>query len=241
MITMKIFKEAFEKILSRERLGRCDFHTHSFFSDGVLLPMEQLRRAYVTGHEVYAITDHASASNLDIIQKLTKDCELAIKHWGLLALPGVELTHVPADAIKEISEQAREMGAFIIVIHGETISEPVEPKTNVKAAECLNTDILAHPGLITNEVAQKCKSNEVFVEITSNPSHSMTNGHVAKVGLQEDVSFVQNTDTHKPASMLSYEEGEKVLESAGFTKEKITNILQNDTRNLIQKIFNRMF
>ena len=241
MITMKVFKEALEEFLSKEKLGRCDFHTHSFFSDGVLLPIEQLRRAHVTGHEAYAITDHASASNLDIIPKLAKDCELAIKHWGLLALPGVELTHVPANAIQEVSEQAREMGAFIIVIHGETISEPVEPKTNLKAAECMQTDILAHPGLITNEVAKKCKSNNVFVEITSNPSHSMTNGHVAEIGLQEDVSFVQNTDTHRPTSMLSYEEGEKVLEGAGFTKEKITTILQKDTRNLIQKIFDRMF
>ncbi len=42
--------------------------------------MEQLRRASVLGHEAYAITDHVSASNLDIIPKLAKDCELAIKH-----------------------------------------------------------------------------------------------------------------------------------------------------------------
>lgn len=203
--------------------------------------MEQLRRALVIGHEAYAITDHASASNLDIIPKLAKDCELAIKHWGMLALPGVELTHVPANAIEEVAEKARELGAFVIVVHGETISEPVEPGTNLNAAKLANVDILAHPGLLTNEEARLCKQNNVFVEITTNPSHSMTNGHIAKVGLKEDVNFIHNTDTHKPASMLTYSQGEEALLGTGFHSDVITKILQDNVRSLVTKIYAEMF
>ncbi len=238
---MKVFKNAIENFLSKEKIGRCDFHTHSFFSDGVLLPMELLRRAFIFGHEAYAITDHVSASNLDIIPKLTKDCELAIKHWGILALPGVELTHVPANAIEEVAEQAREMGAFVIVVHGETISEPVEPGTNLNAAKLSNVDILAHPGLLSKEEARLCKQNNVFVEITTNPSHSITNGHIAKVGLKEKVSFIQNTDTHKPTSMLSYSQGEDVLLGTGFHSDIVSKILQDNVRSLITKIEDKMF
>ena len=48
-----------------------DFHTHSFFSDGALLPMELIRRAHVSGYTVMAITDHASASNIeDLVEKV---------------------------------------------------------------------------------------------------------------------------------------------------------------------------
>lgn len=122
------------------------------------------------------ITDHVSLSTLDIIPKLIEDCKLATKHWGMLSLPGVELTHVPVNAIEEVVEKSIEKGALIIVIHGETIAEHVEPGTNLKAANCKNVDILAHPGLLTKDVADQCKKNNVFVEITSNRTHSITNG-----------------------------------------------------------------
>ena len=67
----------------------------------------------------YAITDHASASTLDIIPKVVKDCELATKHWGIIAIPGIELTHVPVGAMDELIDQSLELGAKIIVIHGD--------------------------------------------------------------------------------------------------------------------------
>ena len=237
---MKVLKNAIDDILSKEQIGRCDFHTHSFFSDGVLLPMEQLRRAHVVGHEVYAITDHVSASNLDIIPKIARDCELAIKHWGIVAISGVEITHVPANAIPDIAKQAKEIGAQIVVVHGETISEPVEEGTNLIAAKCKDVDILAHPGMITNEEAKYCKRNNIFVEITSNPSHSVANGHVKKIGLQEDVQFIQNTDTHRPQNMMKYSEVEKFLFGNGFTKTECEIILQDNVKALLSKIFERI-
>jgi len=36
VIETLIFNEAIEKLLAQEKIGRCDFHTHSFLSDGVL-------------------------------------------------------------------------------------------------------------------------------------------------------------------------------------------------------------
>ena len=35
-----------------------DFHTHTFLSDGVLSPMELIRRAHDKGYAAIAITDH---------------------------------------------------------------------------------------------------------------------------------------------------------------------------------------
>jgi histidinol phosphatase-like PHP family hydrolase len=211
---MLIFKEAIENLLAEEKIGRCDFHTHSFLSDGVLLPMEQLRRAFVHGHVGYGITDHVSLSTLDVIPKLIEDCKLATKHWGILALPGID--------------------------HGETIAEPVEPGTNLVAAKNKNVDILAHPGLLTKEVADQCKKNNVFVEITSNRTHSITNGHVAKIGKKSQVKFIQNTDTHRPSDMRSYEEGERILIASGFTKNEATVILQDNIRAFLSKIYERL-
>ena len=237
---MNVLKEAIEQYLTKDNFGRCDFHTHSFLSDGVLLPIEALRRAHVLDTEVYAITDHASASTLDLIPKIVKDCELATKHWGIIAIPGIELTHVPVGAMDELIQEAIDLGAVIIVIHGETISEPVEKGTNLRAAKNENVDILAHPGMLTKEEAENCKKNSIFVEITANKNHTYTNGHVAKIGKEAGVDFIQNTDTHSPRDMITYEQGEQVLLAAGLTQQETTKTLQNNVRKLLTRIQKRL-
>ena len=49
---------------------RYDFHTHTVFSDGELIPSELVRRAKVLNHKAIAITDHGDASNYkELIEK----------------------------------------------------------------------------------------------------------------------------------------------------------------------------
>jgi putative hydrolase len=165
---------------------------------------------------------------------------LALKHWGIVALPGVEITHVPKEAIEKIAEAAIEQGALIIVVHGETISEPVEPGTNLQTAKIPLIDILAHPGLITKEEAKYCKLNNTFVEITSHRNHSKTNGIVAKIGREEKVDFIQNTDTHVPDNMLILEEAEEFLKATGFNENEINKILQENVRKLLKNIYEKL-
>jgi len=45
-------------------------------------------------------------------------------------------------------------------------------------------DILAHPGLISEEDASMAAKNNVYLEITTRKGHSLTNGHVAKTALK---------------------------------------------------------
>ena len=49
-----------------------DFHTHTFLSDGVLTPIELIRRAHVIGYRVMAITDHVGPGNVEFILKTLK-------------------------------------------------------------------------------------------------------------------------------------------------------------------------
>ena len=44
-----------------------DLHTHTLFSDGILLPSELVRRAYSAGYKALAITDHVDSSNIDFV------------------------------------------------------------------------------------------------------------------------------------------------------------------------------
>ena len=54
-----------------------------------------------------------------------------------------------------------------MVIHGETLVEPVPPGTNRASVECPDVDVLGHPGLLTEEEAALAVQNNVFLEITS--------------------------------------------------------------------------
>jgi putative hydrolase len=204
-----------------------DLHTHSLFSDGVLVPSELVRRAVMKGYEVIAITDHADASNLDFtIPRVTAACKELNRRWKITALPGIELTHIPPETFAELTDRARSLGAMIVVAHGETLVEPVHPGTNRAAIEA-RVDILAHPGLITREEAELAFKNGVHLEITARKGHSLSNGHVAKRAGETGAKLVIDTDTHEPGDLITDEFARNILLGAGLSTDAIAAIFQN--------------
>ena len=204
-----------------------DLHTHSLFSDGVLVPSELVRRAVMKGYEVIAITDHADASNLDFtIPRVTAACRELSKRWKIKALPGIELTHIPPETFGQLTKKARKLGAMIVVAHGETIVEPVHPGTDRAAIEAC-VDILAHPGLITPEEAALAARKGVHLEITTRKGHSLTNGHVARAALAAGAPMVIDTDTHEPGDLVTDAYAESVLLGAGLTKKQAAAVFGN--------------
>jgi histidinol phosphatase-like PHP family hydrolase len=204
-----------------------DLHTHSLFSDGVLVPSELVRRAVMKGYEVIAITDHADASNLDFtIPRVAAACKELNRRWKITALPGIELTHIPPETFAELTDRARSLGALIVVAHGETLVEPVHPGTNRAAIEA-RVDILAHPGLITKEEAELAFKNGVHLEITARKGHSLSNGHVAKIAAETGARLVIDTDTHEPGDLITDEFARNVLLGAGLGADAIAAVFQN--------------
>jgi histidinol phosphatase-like PHP family hydrolase len=218
-----------------------DLHTHSLFSDGVLVPSELVRRAMMKGYEVIAITDHADASNLDFtIPRVAAACKELNRRWKITALPGIELTHIPPETFTELTERARSLGAMIVVAHGETLVEPVHPGTNRAAIEA-RVDILAHPGLITKEEAELASKNGVHLEITARKGHSLSNGHVAWRAGEAGAKLVIDTDAHEPGDLITDEFARNILLGAGLSTAAITAIFQN-SKNLAAKataLFNK--
>ena len=210
-----------------------DLHTHSLLSDGQLLPSELVQRASVKGYQALAITDHVDLSNIDwVISRLIKDCRELSKSFDIQIIPGAEITHVPPGSIKPMAEEARRLGAKLVVAHGETIVEPVAPQTNRKALES-PIDILAHPGLITEDEVMLAKKNGIMLEITARKGHSLTNGHVAKMALKVGAELVLNTDGHSPDDLISDNQAQKIALGAGLTEEDY-NQLKKNTQKLLK-------
>jgi histidinol phosphatase-like PHP family hydrolase len=212
-----------------------DLHTHTLFSDGELLPAELVRRAEEIGYEAIALTDHADSSNLDwVVPRLVQVCRDLNRHRPIRAVPGIELTHLPPEMIATLVREARSLGAKIVVVHGETVVEPVLLGTNREAIEA-GADILAHPGLITEEEVLRAKEKNVFLEITARKGHSLGNGHVARLAKKIGARLVLNTDTHTPDNLISSNFALKVVRGAGLEAEDLQRMIEN-SRELLSRL-----
>ena len=213
-----------------------DLHTHTLFSDGELLPSELVRRAEVIGYKAIAITDHVDSSNIDfILPRIVKACKTLNKYWKIRSLPGVEITHVPLQEIALLVKFARKNGAKIVVVHGETISEPVIKGTNACAIKA-GCDILAHPGMITEDDVRLAKKKGVFLELTTRKSHSAPNKRLFKLAKAIGAKVVLDTDSHSGSDLVSDRQAEKLLANIGLTRLEIKAVF-NNSRNLVRRVW----
>lgn len=205
--------------------GLYDLHTHSILSDGEMLPIELIRRMAVIGYSTVAITDHTDTSNtVPVIKTLRLEQESA-RLFGVRLLCGVEITHVPPGQIAALAHKAKEAGADIVVIHGETPVEPVAPGTNHAACSCSDVDVLAHPGLITPEDAALAARNNIALELTSRGGHNRTNGHVAQIAREAGCQLVVDSDAHAPQDLLDERAKFVVARGAGLTDAECKDVI----------------
>ncbi len=212
-----------------------DLHTHTFLSDGVLIPSELVRRAQVKGYRAIAITDHVDASNVEIlVPQLVHVCQRLNDQGKVMVVPGVEVTHVPPKDLAAVVASARAAGAQLVVVHGETTVEPVAPGTNHQALK-LEIDILAHPGLITREEAALAAKRGIALELSARRGHSLSNGHVARMAQETGATLVLNTDAHEPEDLLTMAEARRVALGAGLSAREVERIYANAKR-LVERV-----
>ena len=205
--------------------GLYDLHTHTILSDGEMLPSELVRRMAVLGYTTVAITDHVDTSNAESVVKTLLDVQESARLFGVRLLCGVEITHVPPSLIAAVARQAREAGADIVIVHGETTVEPVAPGTNHAACACREVNVLAHPGLITHEDARLAQENGIALEITSRGGHNRTNGHVVRIARETSCQMVVDSDAHAPHDLLDKTGKETVAQGAGLTAAESDGIM----------------
>lgn len=219
-----------------------DFHTHTIFSDGELVPSELIRRAVHSGISTLAITDHADFSNIEfILSNIIKICDKINSlnlniNSNFIVMPGVEITHVPPSLIGEAVSLARKSGAVIVIVHGETLNEPVEKGTN-SAALKEDIDILAHPGLITEEDALSAKKNDIYLELSYRKGHCLSNGHVFNTAKKTGANLIISSDAHSPNDIINEKAYNNVGYGTGLNSADIEKIKTNAV-NITRKRLN---
>ena len=221
--------------------ARIDFHFHSIFSDGALLPAAIAYEAAKLNHQAIAITDHIDASNIeDVCCALTKFVNEQGPSLPVKVIPGVEISYLEPNLIKKYAEKAKKLGAKIIVVHGESPVEPVPKGTNRAALQLKGlVDILAHPGWITEEEAIMAKVNNVYLEISARKGHRKGNRHVAKLAKQFGAKLLVDSDGHSEKDLVSQQQALEIALLAGLTRPAATKVIKDNAQELLKKIARR--
>ena len=201
-----------------------DLHTHSLLSDGELLPEELIRHSEALGYRLLVIADHAGFCNMaETIAALKRTCTAYRGVCAVRVLAGVEITHVHPALIARAVEEARGLGAELVVGHGETLAEPVAAGTNRAFIEA-GVDVLAHPGLISEQDARRAAEKGVLLEISGRKVHSLSNGYVAALARRCGARLSFGSDTHSPSDLRGRADAELVLRGAGLTAEEVEQV-----------------
>lgn len=204
-----------------------DFHTHTFLSDGELVPAEHIRRAEVRGYRVLGISDHSDDATMAMSVEAAILAARAENELGRVkVIVGTEITHVRPVQVERLVRQARSLGVQCVIVHGETIAEPVLAGTNRAAIEA-GVDILAHPGLITIEEAKLAAGRGVLLEISGRRGHSLTNGHVAKIARETGAKLIFGSDAHAPEDFPDEARARIVARGAGLTDAEVEQMFAN--------------
>lgn len=218
-------------------MKRIDLHTHSLLSDGELVPSELARRAEQLGHGAIAITDHVDRSNIEwVVKNMVKAATELNRYMDIRVVPGVELTHVPVKTIDRLAKLARRLGAKLVLVHGETTVEPVQTGTNDAALACSDVDIIAHPGLMTLEQADRARRAGIYLELTSRKGHCIANGWVARVASEAKAKLLVNTDAHSPEELLTLEAALMVARCAGLDESEAKGVVLKNPKALLRRI-----
>ena len=198
-----------------------DLHTHTLLSDGDLIPTELARRAEVLGFRALGLADHVDTALVDVVVpllvKVAADLAPVMK---MKVIAGAEVTHCRPEHIARVVARARQLGARIVVVHGETPSEPVMEGTN-RAALSAGCDILAHPGLLTEADARLAAEKGVLLEVSGRAGHCLANGHVVQVARRTGAQVIFGSDSHAPEDLRPRPDAEKVLACAGLSADEI--------------------
>lgn len=219
-----------------------DLHSHTTLSDGTRSMEEMVSAAERRGYRLFAITDHARAGDpayLDLVASVRDQVDRLQPETSVRLLPGTEVTDFAPEQIAEVVAKVRRAGAQIVVIHGECLVLDVAPGTNAAAVRVPGVDILAHPGLLSDEEALLAARNGVYVELSARHGADYANGHVYRVARRHGARIMVDSDAHDEANLLSANRVEAVVRGAGAPPQFLEHLRTIEMPSLAERLIQR--
>lgn len=202
-----------------------------------------LRYAALAGIRFAGLVMPSDGSNFTLLAEMAAQVRRLSLYANVEAWAGVELHHVPPALLPDAVREAREAGAALVLVHGESISDQVEQGTNFAAIEA-GADILAHPGLIDAEASAFAAEKGVALEFTSCSRHALTNAHTAAMALRHGGMLVRGSGACRAEELTTRAfwpmiiKGADVFSAAGECGN-LAELLRKSEESLIRKLMGR--
>jgi hypothetical protein len=139
----------------------CELHSHSTWSDGSLTPRELVDLYGRAGFDVLALTDHTQpgfhigdAEFADYLTEVDTEAARAARLYGLLVIPGLELTYEHAEPERSGHALALGLRTFVGVENG--LEEAL------RAARAQGAALVAAHPYLPDDVATSARSTAAF-------------------------------------------------------------------------------
>jgi predicted metal-dependent phosphoesterase TrpH len=158
--------------MTRTRSGAllAELHAHTTWSDGILSVPALVDLYGAHGFDVLCITDHVSrtspgvpaprsvaAASLEAyLAEIEREAERAREEYGLLVVPGLELSYNDPDPARSAHALAIGLRSFVSVDEGidEAIEKAVQAGAALVAAHPFDDEPASHPGRLTQRFAR---------------------------------------------------------------------------------------
>lgn len=221
-----------------------DFHIKLYDSASTHQPgfdgASALRYAALAGIRFAGLVIASDGSDFSRLASLSAQVRKLSLYANVEAWAGVELRHIPPALLPDAVREAREAGASLVLVHGESITDQVEEGTNFAAIEA-GADILAHPGLIDAEAAAYAAERGVALEFTSCPRHAMTNAHTAAMALRHGAPLVRGSSARCTAELTTRAFWPMIIKGAGGAcgfenEDNIWELLKKSEETLVRRL-----
>lgn len=184
-----------------------DFHMHTIFSDGIVLPSERVREAWTEGLDVIAITDHTTPQPKYVISDYNTAYKMAVntaERYGITLIPATEYTK---------SEPVGHLNFLFIEDSNPYAGDKLTPQQAIEDAASKGAFVIYnHPGwpdknsdLDPFHIALINKGKIHGIEVVNGDEFYPV---VLDYRQQYDIALFSNTDIHRPIH-ANYELGEK--------------------------------
>lgn len=209
-------------------------HIHIGLGQGDLSPLEALRIAEKAGlHAVILLLRGDWLSFLPRVRKEVKNCSLFCQ---VEAFVGVELVHVPPPLLPNAVKATRAAGAPFVAVHGEGASlapsaVPVAEGTNL-AAVLAEADMLVHPGIVDEPVAQAAAERTVFLEISTSPAYAFANAQIAQMAQKTGAPLLWGSNSHTAADFPTLFSRDQIAKGA-LINDALRDSMRNHAREVV--------
>ena len=199
-----------------------------------------LRYASLAGIRFAGLILPSDGTNFSLLAAMAAQVRRLSLYANVEAWAGVELRHMPPALLPDAVREAREAGASLVLVHGESITDQVEQGTNFAAIEA-GADIVAHPGLIDAEASAFAAEKGVALEFTSCPRHALANAHTAGMALCHGAMLVRGSGASRAEELTTRAFWPMIVKGADSVSEpeksgKLAEHLRKSEEALIRKL-----